>query len=147
MLENITDIFQDRAQEDGKTLEVSLDFRESHVLGDEKKISQIVNNLLSNAIKYSEAGDRIRLEARQFDFQEHSKYQIVVEDTGIGMSESFLEHLFEPYSRESLMAVRKRTMDRAPTIPRERAMLLPSTTITDVVISVRASSDTLNFLL
>ena len=106
LLENITDIFQDRAQEDGKTLEVSLDFRESHVLGDEKKISQIVNNLLSNAIKYSEAGDRIRLEARQFDFQEHSKYQIVVEDTGIGMSESFLEHLFEPYSRETTFSSR-----------------------------------------
>ncbi len=106
LLENTADIFRDRAQEDGKTLEVSLDFRESHVLGDEKKISQIVNNLLSNAIKYSEAGDRIRLEARQFDFQEHSKYQIVVEDTGIGMSESFLEHLFEPYSRETTFSSR-----------------------------------------
>ncbi len=106
LLENTADIFRDRAQEDGKTLEVSLDFRESHVLGDEKKISQIVNNLLSNAIKYSEAGDRIRLEARQFDFQEHSKYQIVVEDTGIGMSESFLEHLFEPYSRETTISSR-----------------------------------------
>ena len=101
LLTNIADIFRDRAQEEGKTLEVSLDFRESNVVGDEKKISQIVNNLLSNAVKYSNPGDTIRLEARQFDFREHSKYQIVVEDTGIGMSPSFLEHLFDPYSRET----------------------------------------------
>lgn len=101
LLTNIADIFRDRAREEGKTLEVSLDFRESNVVGDEKKISQIVNNLLSNAVKYSNPGDTVRLEARQFDFQEHSKYQIVVEDTGIGMSPSFLEHLFDPYSRET----------------------------------------------
>ena len=101
LLTNIADIFRDQAQEEEKTLEVSLDFRESNVVGDEKKISQIVNNLLSNAVKYSNPGDTIRLEARQFDFQEHSKYQIVVEDTGIGMSPSFLEHLFDPYSRET----------------------------------------------
>lgn len=101
LLTNIADIFRDQAQEEGKTLEVSLDFRESNVVGDEKKISQIVNNLLSNAVKYSNPGDTIRLEARQFDFQEHSKYQIVVEDTGIGMSPSFLKHLFDPYSRET----------------------------------------------
>ena len=101
LLTSIADIFRDGAQEEGKTLEVSLHFRESIVVGDEKKISQIVNNLLSNAVKYSNAGDTIRLEARQFDFQEHSKYQIVVEDTGIGMTPSFLEHLFDPYSRET----------------------------------------------
>lgn len=106
LLENTADLFREHAQEERKTLEVSIDFRESHVMGDQKKISQIVNNLLSNAIKYSEAGASIRLEARQFDFQEHSKYQIVVEDTGIGMSESFMEHLFEPYSRETTFSSR-----------------------------------------
>ena len=45
------------------------------------------------------------------------------------------------------MAVRKRTMDNAPTMPRDRAMLLPITTITDVVMMVSATRDTLNFLL
>lgn len=74
--------------------------------GTRRRSAKFVNNLLSNAIKYSEAGDSIRLEARQFDFQEHSKYQIVVEDTGIGMSEHFMEHLFEPYSRETTFSSR-----------------------------------------
>ena len=101
LLMDTADIFRDNAQAEGKTLEASIDFRNSVVMGDDKRISQIVNNLLSNAIKYTDPGDKIFLEARQFDFQKHSKYQIVVEDTGIGMSADFLKHLFDPYSRET----------------------------------------------
>lgn len=106
LLNDIAGLFRDRAQNEGKTMQVSIDFQKAMVMGDEKQISQIVNNLLSNALKYSDPGDTIRLEARQFDFQEHSKYQIVVEDTGIGMSPEFLEHLFEPYSRETTFSPR-----------------------------------------
>ena len=98
---NISDIFRDRIQDEGKYFEVHIDFHDSIVIGDEKKLIQVVNNLLSNAVKYSERGDTIRLDARQFDFQQHSKFQIVVEDTGIGMSPDFLNHLFDPYSRET----------------------------------------------
>ena len=47
-------------------------------------------------------------------------------------------------SRESLMAVRKRTMDSAPTMPRERAMLLPMTVITVAVRTVSVTRETLN---
>lgn len=101
LLVNIADIFRDRAQEEGKSMEVKIDFRDAIVMGDEKQVSQIVNNILSNAVKYSNPGDKIRMEARQFEFQEHSKYQIIVEDTGIGMSPEFLDHLFDPYSRET----------------------------------------------
>ena len=104
LLLNTADIFQDRAREEGKTLDVTIDFREDIVIGDEKKLIQIINNLLSNAMKYSDPGDSIRLDAKQFDFQQHSKYQIVVEDTGIGMSPAFLEHLFDPYSRETVFS-------------------------------------------
>ena len=106
LLEKTADIFRDRAQTDGKTLEVSIDFAQPCIVGDEKKIIQILNNLLSNAVKYTNPGDTIRLEARQFDFGEHSKYQIVVEDTGIGMSPGFLDHLFDPYSRETAFSSR-----------------------------------------
>lgn len=38
---------------------------------------------------------------REFDFQQYNKYQIVVEDTGIGMSQAVLEHLFQPYAGET----------------------------------------------
>lgn len=101
LLENIGELFQENAQAEGKSFQVRVDFRQTMVRGDSRKISQILNNLLSNAVKYSNPGDSILLEARQFDFQQYSKYQFVVEDTGVGMSEGFLEHLFEPYSRET----------------------------------------------
>ena len=101
LLVSLTDIFRDQAREQGKEMQVSIEFQEDRVVGDEGKITQIVNNLLSNAVKYTNSGGRVRLEARQFHFQQHSKYQILVEDTGIGMSTEFLEHLFDPYSRET----------------------------------------------
>ena len=106
LLVNLADLFQDRIQNEGKHLEINIDLQDPVVLGDEKKLTQIVNNLLSNAVKYTERGDRISLEARQFSFQQHSKYQIVVEDTGIGMSPDFLETLFDPYTRETTFSVR-----------------------------------------
>lgn len=100
-VEEAADIFRDQAEHQGKHFSAELDIRNEIVVGDEFKIGQILNNLLSNSLKYSNPGAEIRLEIRQFDFQRHSKYQIVVEDTGIGMSEHFLEHLFDPYSRET----------------------------------------------
>ena len=102
-------IFAAQALEEDKTLTLDFDMRSSLVQGDEFKIGQILNNLLSNAFKYSEPGASVRLEVRQFDFQQHSKYQIVVEDTGLGMSQGFLEHLFEPYARETHFATKSTT--------------------------------------
>lgn len=101
LLTDTAEIFRDRAQLEGKSLELSIDLKDSMVIGDEKKLIQVLNNLLSNAVKYSNYGDTIRLEARQFIFQQYSRFQIVVEDTGIGMSGDFLDHLFDPYSRET----------------------------------------------
>ncbi len=104
MLENNAEIFRDQAQADGKTFTLSLDLKNPRVVGDCKKIAQVLNNLLTNAVKYTNPGDQIQLEVRQFDYQQHSKYQFVVEDTGIGMTPNFLEHLFDPYSRETAFA-------------------------------------------
>ena len=101
LAEEVADLFRVRAQAEGKTVQTQVALPDPVVLGDEKKLLQIFNNLLSNAVKYTDPGDAVRLELRQFTFQQHNKYQIVVEDTGIGMSPSFLEHLFDPYSRET----------------------------------------------
>ena len=76
-------------------------FGETHrsVLGDEAKLMQVLNNLLSNARKYTEHGE-VKV---MFDFEESDlggQLDITVKDTGIGMSESFLEKIHEPFSRE-----------------------------------------------
>lgn len=48
----------------------------------------------------------------QFQEETHAKYQIVVKDTGIGMSEEFLPQLFEPYARETRFTAQKITGTR-----------------------------------
>ena len=70
----------------------------------------MLNNLISNAVKYSGEGARITVSVKEMNFRQgHGKYQIVVADTGIGMSPEFLEHIFEPFSRETLFTARKIT--------------------------------------
>ena len=99
--------FRPQAEAEGKTLEVSLQVKQATVLGDSFRISQIMNNLLSNAFKFTAHGDRVSVRLTQFERDEHAKYQIVVQDTGAGMSQDFLPQLFEPYARETRFGVRQ----------------------------------------
>lgn len=100
-VEKTADLFRAQADKEHKTYTVSIQFQDETVIGDEFKIGQLLNNILSNAFKYSNPGASISLEAKQFEFQKHSKFQFIITDTGIGMSAEFLEHLFDPYSRET----------------------------------------------
>ena len=99
-------LFEERMIEEKKEFQLHIDIQNKMVKGDEFKIHQILNNLLSNAVKYSESGDQITLDVKEMIYQNHHKIQFVVEDTGIGMSQPFLEHLFEPYARETHFSVK-----------------------------------------
>lgn len=104
------DLFREQAQQENRRYEVVVDVQDRIVNADAFRINQVLNNLLSNAFKYSREGDRIHLELRQAARREsRGQYQIIVEDTGVGMSESFLEHLFEPFARETVFAPTKAT--------------------------------------
>ena len=94
-------VFQAQAEQEGKDFSLSIDLQDRMVLADNFKVGQILNNLLSNSFKYSQVGAQISLSVRQYAFQQHSKYQFVVADTGIGMADTFLDRLFEPYTREN----------------------------------------------
>ena len=99
--------FRPQAEAEGKTLDVAIQVRQSTVLGDSFRISQIMNNLISNAFKFTGEGDSVCVSLTQFERDEHAKYQIVVRDTGSGMSQDFLPQLFEPYARETRFGVRQ----------------------------------------
>lgn len=99
------EVFQHRAEKEGKRLAASGLNEPALVFGDDLKLTRIFNNLISNAVKYTREGDSIFVSLRTISEQNTAtKYQITVADTGIGMSESFLEHLFEPFSRETRFA-------------------------------------------
>lgn len=101
LVNNTADLFRGHAQETQKTLTVSTHLQNSLVVGDKNLLSQVLNNLLSNAFKYSDAGASVRLEVTEATYQNASQYRFIIADTGIGMSQEFLQHLFEPYSRET----------------------------------------------
>lgn len=105
-IETCSGFFHTLANKEEKTFEVTFDLQNSVVLGDAFRISQIINNLLANAFKYSDAGASICLNVKQIFQENHNCYQIVVADTGIGISEEFLPMIFESYAREARFSSR-----------------------------------------
>lgn len=73
------------------------------VLGDPVRISQIIMNILSNAVKCTPDGGRITVEASELpcDREGEGRYRFVISDTGVGMSEEFQKHIFEPFTQEN----------------------------------------------
>jgi CheY-like chemotaxis protein len=78
----------------GITLDVSLERAAgATVLADAARLQQVVWNLLSNAVKFTPPGGRVSLEAARAGFA----LQIIVRDTGVGISREFLPHVFERF--------------------------------------------------
>ena len=99
--------FRLQAEAEKKQFIVECEVQDRLVMGDPDRISQVLNNLLSNAFKFTAEGDSISISVKQFDGMGRSQYQFIVKDTGMGMSEEFLPHLFEPYSRETRFSNRQ----------------------------------------
>ena len=72
-----------------------------NVIGDSHRIQQVFVNLMSNAIKYTPDGGTISLTVaeRPTNAPGVACYEFVFEDNGIGMTEDFQKHLFEPFTR------------------------------------------------
>lgn len=88
-----------------KNISFSLEYTElkhPNVYSDPDKLRQLIKYLTNNAIKYNKNDGMVNLTIKESDETsgEYSIYQIVVQDNGIGISEDFLEHIFEPFERE-----------------------------------------------
>ena len=72
-----------------------------YVCGSPNYVRSILVNIISNAIKYTDAGGKISILARELSCDgEYVKFEFVISDTGIGMSQEFAEHIFEPFTQE-----------------------------------------------
>ena len=70
--------------------------------GDSLRINQILINLLSNAIKFTPKGGRVDFLAEEVPpahGTDQVRYRFTVSDTGIGMTEDFISHMFDPFAR------------------------------------------------
>ena len=76
-------------------------FENEGFYGDALRIKQILINLLSNALKFTVEGGKVlfRTEKLKTEKEDHVRYCFTVQDTGIGMTEEFMSHLFEPFIR------------------------------------------------
>ena len=73
-----------------------------YLIGDSIRVRQIFINLLNNAVKYTQSGGKIRFEIREVPcaLPGHATIVTSVIDNGYGMTAEYLEHLFEPFTRE-----------------------------------------------
>ena len=103
LLENISNIIlpQARAKEQKFEMHVTDQIPEI-LLGDALRVNQILINLLSNSVKYTQEGGWIQFDIRRLSQLASGSVRIrfEVSDNGIGMSEAFLEKIFDPFARE-----------------------------------------------
>lgn len=98
---NVCDIFEAKKIEDQKQFDVHIDLIHKNISSDETKVVQILTNIISNSFKYSEPHDTITVDIKEYEYYQSYKVEFIIQDTGIGMSQEFLEHIFEPYARET----------------------------------------------
>ena len=72
-----------------------------NVIGDSLYVQKIISNIMSNAVKYTPEGGAIRvnISEKKTRLTRTGCFQFVFEDTGIGMSEEFLQRIFQPFER------------------------------------------------
>nr|WP_295264071.1 transporter substrate-binding domain-containing protein [uncultured Blautia sp.] len=107
---NIADIVKEtdviiRDQALAKNQEFSIDIwqvQDMYVYCDKLRVKEILVNLLGNAIKYTQSGGKISLQIIQkpCEKEKFGNYEIHVRDNGCGMSEEFLQKIFEPFERQ-----------------------------------------------
>ena len=80
----------------------AVDVTHEDIFCDRLRLNQILLNLLSNSIKYTPAGGVISLRVveKPGAAAGFASYEFIIKDTGIGMSEDFVSHIFEPFERE-----------------------------------------------
>ena len=106
---NCVAMFRNQADSKGQTLTVTTQLQYPYVYADIPHLTEICTNLVSNAVKYTGAGGTIRCNVTQKPGEKEGWCDTVVTvaDNGIGMSQEFQKHIFEPFERERTSTVSK----------------------------------------
>ena len=106
---NCIAMFQNQADSKGQTLTVTTHLLHPYVYVDIPHLTEVCTNLVSNAVKYTGAGGTICCDITQKPGEKENwcNMVITVADNGIGMSQEFQKHIFEPFERERTSTVSK----------------------------------------
>ena len=95
LIERVAGQHAEALAEKGVALDVDAGNGHLMVLGDPRRIEQVLQNLVANAVKFTDQG-RVQIRAHQ----RAAEVVVEVADTGIGISETHLENLFTPFAQE-----------------------------------------------
>lgn len=106
---NCVAMFRNQVDSKGQTLMVTTQLQYPYIYVDIPHLTEICTNLVSNAVKYTGAGGTIRCNVTQKPGEKEGWCDTVVTvaDNGIGMSQEFQKHIFEPFERERTSTVSK----------------------------------------
>ena len=102
LFHRVNTVFEEDVRKKNLQYHAVLDVRHHYVVCDQTKLQEIMLNIISNAIKYTPEGHSIYVEVHEAVSENPSKIRYIFscEDTGIGMSEEYLPHVYEEFSRE-----------------------------------------------
>ncbi|WP_027727961.1 ATP-binding protein [Treponema sp. C6A8] len=103
---DITSILSQSLKEKNLDLTFKQNITNPNIIADKLRLQQVLLNILGNAIKFTPYGGKIYLTINELksdekiDSEQKSHFEIIIKDTGIGMSEEFLNVIFEPFVRD-----------------------------------------------
>ena len=108
-LEQINTIISDQCRDKGVAYDCQMIGQvDDYYIGDVMKIKQMMINILGNAVKFTPKGGTIRFLIEEgMRFERNAVLKFIISDTGIGMSEEFLPHIFNPFSQEESTSTSK----------------------------------------
>lgn len=102
--QRLFEMFEDEAKKKNIHVRYTFNVEHKHVMADVTKVEEIFVNILSNALKYTPSNGSVEVNVDELSCDEPG-YMIVrtsIMDTGIGMSQEYLEKIFESFSRERM---------------------------------------------
>ena len=109
LLGAVNTIFSGQCQDKGLDYQCHIGSEiKEYYIGDMMKLRQVLINILGNAVKFTPAGGKVSLEVQQTaSFGGRSTLRFCIADTGIGMSEDYLPHLFDAFTQEDASMTNK----------------------------------------
>ena len=103
IIEQINSMVMTQCADKGLKYECDITFdMDASYVGDAMKLKEVLLNILSNAIKFTDAPGSIFMTVEQTAvFEDKSTFRFVIEDTGIGMDESFIPKVFDTFAQEN----------------------------------------------
>ena len=102
LFHRVNTVFEEDIRKKNLQYHTVLDIRHHYAVCDQTKLQEIMLNIISNAIKYTPEGHSIHVEVHEAVSENPPKIRYIFscEDTGIGISEEYLPHIYEEFSRE-----------------------------------------------